>query len=134
MVVVDANVLAYLFLTGDRTEQAQALFAKDCDWRSDAFILVEFTNVLTTSMRARRLPESDAAALLSTAESMLRDRLQFVSHADALRVAARFGVSAYDARYLAVCQVLGRKLVTEDGKLRAAAPSLTMSISESLLE
>lgn len=36
MVVVDTNVLAYLLIEGDRTSEAQALFAQDSDWRSEA--------------------------------------------------------------------------------------------------
>ncbi|MFH1045069.1 MAG: hypothetical protein V1796_08550 [Pseudomonadota bacterium] len=39
MVVVDTNVLACLLIESDRTKEAQALFAKDSDWRSEAFLL-----------------------------------------------------------------------------------------------
>jgi predicted nucleic acid-binding protein len=41
-------------------------------------------------------------------------------------------VSVYDARFLATAQSLGGKLVTEDAKLRAAAPALTQSLGEAL--
>jgi predicted nucleic acid-binding protein len=41
-------------------------------------------------------------------------------------------VSAYDARFLAVADTLGTKLVTEDAKLRAAAPDLTRSLAQAL--
>ena len=43
MVLVDTNVLVYLLIEGDRTEAAQALFARDADWRSESFVLVAFS-------------------------------------------------------------------------------------------
>jgi len=132
MVVIDTNILAYLLLIGDRTEAAQTLLARDADWRSDYFVLVEFTNVLVTCMRTRGLPSERAAGLLSEAEEIMRDGLQSVPHADALTLASRYSVSAYDARFLAVAQSLGARLVTEDVKLRAAVPALTLSLTEAL--
>ena len=50
----------------------------------------------------------------------------------ALRCAERFAVSAYNARFLVLADALGAKLVTEDAKLRAAAPELTCSLAQAL--
>ncbi len=83
-------------------------------------------------MRTRGLPSERAAGLLSEAEELMRDGLQSVPHADALTLASRYSVSAYDARFLAVAQSLGARLVTEDVKLRAAVPALTLSLTEAL--
>jgi hypothetical protein len=47
VVLVDTNILAYLLIEGDRTSAAQALNARDPDWRSEGLILVEFSNVLS---------------------------------------------------------------------------------------
>jgi predicted nucleic acid-binding protein len=49
-----------------------------------------------------------------------------------LAIAARHHVSAYDARFLALADHLGRRLVTEDIRLRIAAPALTQSLAEAL--
>ena len=49
-----------------------------------------------------------------------------------LAIAARYRVSAYDARFLALADQLGRRLVTEDTRLRGAAPALTQSLAEAL--
>jgi predicted nucleic acid-binding protein len=43
-------------------------------------------------------------------------------------------VSAYDVRFIAAAQILGTKLVTEDAKLRAAAPALTLSLAGALAQ
>jgi predicted nucleic acid-binding protein len=131
MHVVDTNVVAYLLIAGDRTEQAQALWRADRDWRSDAFLRVEFSNLLATQVRAKALTLAEAVSLLDRAGSSVQSMAE-VPHADALRTAAAFGVSAYDARFLAVAQALGTKLVTEDARLRKAAPALTQSLAQAL--
>ncbi len=74
---------------------------------------------------------AQAEDLLATAESRLRG-LVALPHRVALEHARRFGVSAYDARFLAVAEKLRSPLVTEDARLRAAAPSLTRSIADAL--
>lgn len=55
-----------------------------------------------------------------------------IAHESALQIAVRFRVSAYDARFLALAEQLGSRLVTEDAKLRAGAPALTQSLNEAL--
>ncbi len=133
MVIVDTNILAYLLIEGDRTAEAQALFMRDAEWKSDAFILVEFTNILATCVRARGVSLKQVETLLNDAEKSLRGLVN-VPHSRALRVSERYSVAAYDARFLAAADALGGKLVTEDAKLRAAAPKLTQSLAEALAD
>ena len=131
MVVVDTNVVAYLLIEGERTAEAQALYARDADWRSDAFLLAEFSNLLATYRRGGILDKETAAALLASAERIMSGLVQ-LPHASALEIAAEFGVSAYDARFLGAARGLGARLVTEDAKLRKAAPGLTQSLAQAL--
>jgi len=131
MVVVDTNVLAYLLIEGDRSREAQLLLSRDADWRSEAFLLVEFSNLLATYVRAGALAQSQAGKLLADAETRMRALLN-VPHGRALSIAGEFAISAYDARFIAAAQILGARLVTEDTKLRAAAPALTLSLVEAL--
>ncbi|HEX5477225.1 MAG TPA: type II toxin-antitoxin system VapC family toxin [Burkholderiales bacterium] len=131
MVLVDTNVVAYLLVEGDRTAQAQALFARDPDWKSESFALVEFSNLLATYVRAGKLDADASGDLLSAAETILTGLVN-LPHARALSVAIELGVSAYDARFLAAARSLGTKLVTEDAKLRRAAPALTRSLAQAL--
>jgi predicted nucleic acid-binding protein len=131
MVVVDTNVLAYLLIEGDRTSDAHALYARDAEWKSEGFVLIEFSNILATYLRAGALTRGQSQALLTEAEKRLRG-LVMLPHARALRLADQFSVSAYDARFLGAAQALGAKLVTEDARLRVAAPALTMSLADAL--
>ena len=129
MVLVDTNVLAYLMLEGDRTSAAQQLFGRDADWRSEAFIMVEFSNVLTTYVRTKVLSRDQGLKLLAGAEKLV-PVLTSVQNARALEVATQFGISAYDARFVALAIQMKVKLVTEDAKLRAAVPSWTVSLAD----
>lgn len=129
MVVVATNVLAYLLIEGDRTAAAQSLWARDPDWRSESFIMIELSNVLATYVRTDSLGREQAAALMAEAERLMPG-LASVEHTAALETAARLGVSAYDARFLVLARRSGRPLVTEDAKLRRAAPDWTTSLTE----
>ncbi|MDP4198080.1 MAG: type II toxin-antitoxin system VapC family toxin [Bacteroidota bacterium] len=132
MLVVDANILAYLLIEGDRNQAALKLLDRDSDWHSEAFVLTELTNVLVTCIRTNALTLEQSIGVLERAEATLKAKLHFVSHFDALRIANEFGVTAYDARYLVLARKLGLRLVTEDRKLRKAAPALTQSLDDAL--
>jgi predicted nucleic acid-binding protein len=132
VLLVDTNVVAYLLIHGDHTASAQALRRRDPDWRSEAFLLVEFTNVLASSVATNRMSVSLAQGSLAKAVTLFDGKLARIAHASVLSIAARHRVSAYDARFLALADQLGRRLVTEDARLRAAAPGLTQSLAEAL--
>ena len=131
MIVVDTNVIAYLLIEGDRTVDAQALRLADPDWRSEPFLLVEFSNLLATQVRARALSAAQAKSLLESAGQQVAAWGE-VPHAEALAAALDHQVSAYDARFVACARRLGAPLVTEDSRLRAATPGLSMSIAEAV--
>lgn len=132
MLAVDSNVVAYLLLDASQSGEARALLRKDSDWRSEPFCLIELTNVLAMGMRAGRIDTARAQEALRSGRRLMESRLHFVDHLDALVLAHRHRVTAYDARYLGVAVMLGLRLVTEDAKLRRAAPDLTQSIGEAL--
>jgi predicted nucleic acid-binding protein len=132
VLVVDTNVLGYLFIEGDFSRNARALLEYDSDWHSEPFILVELTNVFATEIRVRRASLRDAMLALTHAQVVIEPGFYRARHADVLSLAIEFKVSAYDARFLAVARALGVPLVTEDVKLRKAAPPLTQSIAQAL--
>jgi predicted nucleic acid-binding protein len=132
MVVVDTNVVAAIFIRSRLTEQALKLRSRDALWCVDPFAVIEFSNVLATYQRAGYLTRSAALERLRLAEAFLSPNYLHVSNAAALELALRHNITAYDARFLAVARQFRRKLVTDDAKLRAAAPGLTQSIDDAL--
>ena len=132
MLVVDTNVIAALFLEGTRTLDVRELYSRDSDWRTEPFALIEFSNVLATYIRQNLITQPKALEYLAHAEAYLMPALLSVANDEALRLASRYRVSAYDARFLAVAKMHDTVLVTEDLKLRGAAPALTISIDGAL--
>src|SRR5438552_667437 len=92
------------------------------------------TNVLATTMRTRGMTLARASHALLAASQLIEPGLVVVDNADALALASRYRVSAYDARFLAAARVLDTRLVTEDARLRRAAPALTRSLTDAVAE
>jgi predicted nucleic acid-binding protein len=132
MRVVDTNIVANLLMEGPYSAPARVLYAQDSQWQSEALLLVELTNVLATVIRRLNYPLTEAMATLAEAQRIMSPGLRRAEDRDVLSAAAHFGVSGYDARFLVVARATGAPLVTEDAKLRRAAPSLTCSLAEAL--
>ncbi|MGK2898104.1 MAG: type II toxin-antitoxin system VapC family toxin [Burkholderiaceae bacterium] len=132
MQVVDTNIVVYLLLEGPHSGAARALHAADSDWQSESFLMVELVNVLATAMRVAKRPLAATLETLNEARILMSAGLRSVDDGDVLNAAAHFGISGYDARFLVVARALGQPLVTEDAKLRRAAPAFTCSLAEAL--
>ncbi len=132
MVLVDTNVIAPLYVRSARTEAVEELFARDAVWRTEPLALIELSNVLVTYERSRYITAATARDCLNRAAAFLQPHLFRVSHQAALEAALDYRVTAYDARFLALADQLGIRLITEDARLRAAAPALTQSLAEVL--
>lgn len=96
--------------------------------------MVELTNALTRYVRVGELEWQEAANTLADAERRFGPDLWTATNEQAMHTALACGVSAYDARFLVAARDLGVKLVTEDAKLRRAAPELTQSLDEALAD
>jgi predicted nucleic acid-binding protein len=131
VVLVDTNILAYLMIEGDRTAAAQQLFESDSDWCSEAFAMVEFSNVIATHVRTGALTQAHGTKLLAEAQAHL-PTLHSVANTQALETAMQFGISAYDARFISLARQLKLKLITEDAKLRVAVPAWTISLADAV--
>ncbi|HEX2799979.1 MAG TPA: type II toxin-antitoxin system VapC family toxin [Thermoanaerobaculia bacterium] len=127
MIVVDTNVVAYAVLPGDRTESSLAVAERDPAWIAPALWRFELRNVLATAMRLKSLRLPAALAAFSAAENLVADAELLASTEECLRLAARGGVSAYDAEFVLVAERLDLPLVTADRKLAKAFPGLTIS-------
>lgn len=127
MIVADTNLLAYLFLPGDRTEAAEEVWRTDPEWHAPLLWRSEFRNVLAGQMRRCDLSLSDAAAVADEAERFLEGREHAVDATHVLRLARASGCSAYDAEFAALAEALAVPLVSADRELVAAFPALAFS-------
>ncbi len=84
MALIDTNIIPYLLIDGEHTEAAQRLRRSDPDWRSEAFLMVEFTNVLARYISTGKMSMGLGRQLLSRAEALLDGKLGHISHAEAV--------------------------------------------------
>ena len=133
MIVVDTNIIAYLFITGERSGQAERVLLKDAEWAAPFLWRSEFRNVLALYLRQKLLTVEDAYSILHEAETLLFGREYAVDSEHVLRLAAASHCSAYDCEFVAVAQELNSLLVTEDRKILAAFPQATRSLEQFLM-
>ncbi len=69
MIVVDSNVLAYLYLPGSFTEAAEKLLEQDPEWHAPILWRSEYRNILAGYMRRGTLPFEQACAIQTKAEA-----------------------------------------------------------------
>ncbi len=117
MIVVDTNVLAYLYLPGKYSVAAEKLLLRDGEWAVPRLWRSEFTNVLATYMRGNLLALDDAIAIWSRARALVADREYDVAPIEVLRLAHGSGCSAYDCEFIALAEHLDVKFVSADAKL-----------------
>ena len=129
MIVVDTNVIAYLFLPGDRTSLAQSALRKDPDWVAPFLWRSEFRNVLALFLRREELALDDALQLMSEAELLMSDREYSVDSDQVLKNATVSGCSSYDCEFVVLAKALNLPLVTVDKKILTAFPSITRPLS-----
>lgn len=117
MIVVDTNVLAYLWLPGERTAQAERLLRSDPDWNAPLLWRSAFRNVLAGSLRRGDLDLETALRIADEAEGQMRGREFTVPCAQVLTRVASSDCSAYDCEFAVLAEELGVPLYTSDAKL-----------------
>ncbi|TDP61419.1 type II toxin-antitoxin system VapC family toxin [Roseateles toxinivorans] len=129
MIVVDSNVLAYLYLPGEYTAAAEALLEQDSDWASPILWRSEFRNILAGYMRRKAISFEQANSLQREAESLLEGAEFEVDSSAVLELVRDSDCSAYDCEFVALAMKLDTKLVTMDKKLLRAFPKRTIALS-----
>jgi predicted nucleic acid-binding protein len=132
VLVVDANIVAYLLVEGEKMAQARALWATDSDWRAPRLLFYELVNVFSQLLKRKALSLQAASSGLGSSLDLIRLLDADPPAARILEIASKLGLSAYDASYLAAAEILRAPLVTEDARLLRAAPEIARSLASSL--
>lgn len=130
MIVVDTNVVAYLYLPGDFTAKAEGLLQRDPEWAAPILWRSEFRNILAGYLRRRILTLAAAQDLVMEAQSLMAGSEHEVDSRVVLELVRSSDCSAYDCEFVALAMALGVKLVTLDGKLLKAFPQHTVPLSD----
>jgi predicted nucleic acid-binding protein len=128
MIVVDTNIIGYLFLTSERSRQAAQALRKDPHWAAPLLWRSEFLNVLTMYIRRGLLGPEDALQIVDEATGLMRGREYGVSSLRILSLAASSSCSAYDCEFVALAQDLAIPLVTVDHQILDQFPDIAISL------
>jgi predicted nucleic acid-binding protein len=129
LIVVDSNIVAYLYLPGEYTVAAETLLEKDPVWAAPVLWRSEFRNILAGYMRRGSLTFQQAQDLQSEAEDLLNGAEYDVDSLSVLQLLRDSECSAYDCEFVALAMKLGTKLVTMDRKLLRAFPGVAVALS-----
>ncbi|MBI4694143.1 MAG: type II toxin-antitoxin system VapC family toxin [Gammaproteobacteria bacterium] len=129
MIVVDSNVLAYLYLPSEYTDAAEALLESDPNWVAPVLWRSEFRNILAGYLRRGSLTFLQAYELQREAEDMMREAEYEVASLAVLELVRDSECSAYDCEFVALAQQLGTKLITMDAKVLRSFPGIAAALS-----
>jgi len=130
VIVVDTNIIGYLFLSSKRTAQAEQALLKDSDWVAPRLWRSELCNVLATCTNRNLINLEDALLIISEAERLMEDSEYEVASEQVIRLATQSGCSAYDCEFVALAMDLNVPLVTVDKKILAKFPDVAISLNE----
>lgn len=127
MIVADTNLLIYLYVQGQRTQESEAVLQQDAVWTAPLLWRSEFRNVLISLVRTDALQLEKALVIIDEAERWLTGHEYSVVSRQVLDLASRSGCSAYDCEFVALAQDLEVPLVTNDRQILKAFPTIAVS-------
>jgi predicted nucleic acid-binding protein len=128
MIVIDANVLVYLYMEGEYTSAAEALFKEESDWVAPRLWRSEFLSALAQALRQKRISYHHAAATIKQAESFMERREFDVSSNLVLHLIKTSSCSAYDCEYVGLAESFNIPLVTADAHILKNFPTITIPL------
>lgn len=129
MIVVDSNVLAYLYLTSEYTDAAEALLETNPNWAAPVLWRSEFCNILAGYLRRGNLTFQQAYEIQREAEDLMRGAEYEVNSLDVLELVRDSECSAYDCEFIALAMRLDTRLITMDAKLLHSFPAIAVALS-----
>ena len=130
MIVVDTNIIAYLFLEGEFSSYAEKLLLKDAQWAAPILWRSEFKNVLAHYLRKKILSLEQSQELILEAMNLLKGKEYEVASFQVLSLVTSCDCSAYDCEFVALAQDLEAHLITVDKRILSEFPSLAFDLVE----
>lgn len=124
MIVVDANVLVYLWLRESYADVAGALLSADSQWIAPLIWRSESRNVIVGALRRKTISREGAMAAIDGAERQMDGNEQMVDSRAVLRLAMQSRCSAYDCEYVALAEATGVPLITSDAQILKEFPAI----------
>jgi predicted nucleic acid-binding protein len=134
MIVVDTNTVAYLYIQGQRTAQAEKVLTKDPEWIAPRLWRSEFMSVLTFCVRQKTLSLDSALLIAQEAQQFMQDNEFDVPSAQILKLVSASTCSSYDCEFIALAESFQVPLVTSDRAILREFPSIAVSMEKFVLQ
>ena len=134
MIVVDTNVIAYLFIDGNYSEQSKVLLKHDSDCISPFLCKSEFRNVLVLYIKQGFISLADAQLLMHEAEDFMSGNEYEVNSYEILELVSDSTCSAYDCEFVALAKRLNLSLFTSDKRILKDFPGIASSLKDFKLQ
>ena len=126
MIVADSNLIACCVLKSEATTAALALREREPVWYVPRLWRYEMLNILATMIKAKRLARSDAESIYCQLLDALQTSEKDPDPSSVLSLVERYGISGYDAHFVALAHGLGAKLYTQDKELLQKFPDVAV--------
>ena len=132
MIIVDTNVIAYLYLPTIHTSDAEKLLIQEPVWGAPYLWRSELRNVLSLYLRKKLVSLEQAIHIQVEAELLMVENEFQVSSSDILSLVKDSSCSAYDCEFVALAKNVNSPLVTNDKKILSDFPSAAKSLQQIL--
>lgn len=127
MIVVDTNVLSYLYFPSDLNASVERLQHRESDWIAPVLWRSEFLNVATLYYRKKLISIQDISEAYEKANEFVITFEIHSEYKDILTLVTSSVCSSYDCEFVALAENLATKLITYDKQLLREFPSLTLT-------
>ena len=132
MIIVDTNVISYLYLPTTYTPDAEKLLLQEPVWGAPYLWRSELRNVLALYLRKKRVSFEQAIQIQAEAELLMAENEFEVKPTDILSLVKDSTCSAYDCEFVALAKSVNSTLVTIDKKILSEFPSTAKSLQQIL--
>jgi len=132
MIVVDTNIITYLYISGDRSQQSENLLSVDSNWVAPILWRSEFRNVLALYLRKNLLSFDEILPIIQQAEKLLSNDEYDISSTHVMQLVKNSKCSAYDCEFVALAQYLDAPLITADKNILREFSNIAKSVDSYL--
>ena len=134
MIVVDTNIIGYLYLSSDRSDQAEKALLIDSEWAAPILWRSEFRNVLAIYIRKNILMLEDAVRIMDEATLLMQGGEYEAVSLQVLQLVGESTCSAYDCEFVALARDLNVRLLTVDKQIVKQFPNEAISLDEYVIQ
>ena len=128
MIVVDTNIIAYLYISGEFSKHAEKVLLKEPEWAAPLLWRSELRSVLSQYVRKALLTLEDTVDIMKNASQLMEINEYDVNSKLVLTLAEESNLSVYECEFIALAKDLGVKLVTADQKITEIFPEHTLPL------